>query len=239
MHVSGLWRYPVKSLGGETLQSAELTLDGVAGDRVVHVSGPRGPLTGRTRYGLLTIPASTGQQGVPHVAGHPWHSAEAAEIIAQNGGPGARLVADNGPDRFDVLNLLVATDGAVERFGHDVRRLRPNLLLAGVPADIEPTMPGQAIAIGEALIGVHSVRGRCVVTSIDPDTGEQDMDVFRRIHTVFGGELALNSWVVRPGTVRIGDEARLVALEQEPAHLGGWIVGAPYPHAPPRARRGT
>jgi MOSC domain-containing protein YiiM len=173
------------------------------------------------------------------VAGHRWDSDEAAEIITQNGGPGARLVADDGPDRFDVLNLLVATDGAVEQFGHDVRRLRPNLLLSGVPVDVEPTMPGQAIAIGEALIGVHSVRGRCVVTSIDPDTGEQDMDVFRRIHNVFGGELALNSWVVRPGTVRTGDEARLVDLKQEPVHLGGWIVGAPYPHAPPRARRGS
>jgi uncharacterized protein YcbX len=138
------------------------------------------------------------------VAGHRWDSEQAAEIIAEKGGPGARLVADGGPERFDVLNLLVATDGAVERFGHDVRRLRPNVLLSGVPADIEPTMPGQAIAIGDALIGVHSVRGRCVVTSIDPDTGEQDMDVFRRIHTVFGGELALNSWVIRPGTVRIG-----------------------------------
>ena len=148
MHVSRLWRYPVKSLGGEELQSAELTLDGVAGDRLVHVGGPRGPLTGRTRYGLLTVAGSTGPDGVPYVAGHRWDSAEAAEIILQNGGPGARLVADAGPDRFDVLNLLVATDGAVERFGHDVRRLRPNLLLAGVPADLEPTMPGQAIAIG-------------------------------------------------------------------------------------------
>lgn len=236
MRVTGLWRYPVKSLQGEPLQSAELTLDGVAGDRLVHVSGPRGPLTGRTRYGLLTIPARTGLEGVPLVAGHRWDSEEAAAIIAEKGGPGARLVADDGPDRFDVLNLLVATDGAVERFGYDVRRLRPNLLLSGVPADIEPTMPGQAIAIGDAVIGVHSVRGRCVVTSIDPDAGEQDMDVFRHIHAVFGGELALNSWVVRPGTVRIGDEARLVDLEDDPAHIGGWIVGASYPHAPQRAR---
>jgi uncharacterized protein YcbX len=237
VRVTGLWRYPVKSLGGEALRSAELTLNGVAGDRVVHVSGPRGPLTGRTRYGLLTVPASLGSDGVPYVAGHRWDSGEAAEIIGQIGGPGARLVADTGPHRFDVLNLLVATDGAVQRFGHDVRRLRPNLLLAGVPADIEPTMPGQAIAIGDAVIGVHSVRGRCVVTSIDPDTGEQDLDVFRRIRTVFGGELALNSWVIRPGTVRVGDEARLVPLEAEPVHLGGWIVGAPYPYATESPRR--
>jgi uncharacterized protein YcbX len=41
VRVSGLWRYPVKSLGGEALESAELTLDGVAGDRLELVSGRR------------------------------------------------------------------------------------------------------------------------------------------------------------------------------------------------------
>jgi len=231
MHVSGLWRYPVKSLAGESLQSADITADGVAGDRVVHVSGSRGPLTGRTRYGLLTVPAETGVDGVPRVAGHRWDSTPAADIIRQQGGADARLVADEGPERFDILNLVVATDGAVERFGYDVRRLRPNILLAGIPADVEPTMPGQAVAIGGALIGVDSVRGRCVVTSIDPDTGEQDVDVFRHIHRTFGGQLALNCWVIRPGTVSLGDEAQLVPTGARPTHMGGWIVGAPYPHA--------
>ena len=81
MHVSTLWRYPVKSLGGEPLPRAELTLDGVRGDRRVHVGTVGGPLTGRTRHGLLTVPASTGSDGEPLVAGHPWRSAEAAELI--------------------------------------------------------------------------------------------------------------------------------------------------------------
>ncbi len=138
IRVSGLWRYPVKSLGGEALQTALLTLDGVEGDRVVHVAGRRGPLTGRTRHGLLTIPVSTGSDGAPQVDGHPWDSAEAADIVRGHGGPDARLVADETQDRFDVLNLLVATDGAVERFGYGVRRLRPNILLSGVPAELEP-----------------------------------------------------------------------------------------------------
>lgn len=84
------------------------------------------------------------------------------------------------------------------------------------------------MAIGDALVGVHSVRQRCIVTSIDPDTGEQDLDVFRRIRRDFSGELALNCWVIRPGTVGVGDQARLVPTDEQPAHLGGWIVGAPY-----------
>ncbi len=42
MTVTSLWRYPVKTLGGEPIQTAELTVDGIPGDRVVHVRGPEG-----------------------------------------------------------------------------------------------------------------------------------------------------------------------------------------------------
>ena len=231
LRVSQLWRYPVKSLGGEALDSALLTAEGVEGDRVVHVAGSRGPLTGRTRPGLLTIPTSTGTDGVPLVAGQPWDSTEASELVRRYGGVDARLVADETQERFDILNLLVATDGAVERFGYDVRRLRPNILLSGAPADLEAQLPGRALSIGAALIGVHSLRQRCIVTSIDPDTGEQDLDAFRRIRSDFGGELALNCWVIRPGRLHVGDRVRIVDSTAEPAHIGGWIVGAPYSHA--------
>ena len=46
MHVERLWRYPVKSLRAEPLEVAELTTGSMTGDRVVHVRGARGPLTG-------------------------------------------------------------------------------------------------------------------------------------------------------------------------------------------------
>ena len=227
MRLDGLWRYPVKSLGGEALETAELTDDGIPGDRVVHVRNDRGPLTGRTRHGLLTLPATTGPDGVPLVAGHRWDSAAAHTLVTARAGPDARLARYDGPERFDVLNLLVATDGATA-FGHDLRRLRPNLLISGVAPEDEAAWPGHALAIGDALIGVHSVRRRCIVTSIDPDTGEQDLDVFRRIRRVFGGELALNCWVIRPGAVHVGDPVRLLPTDQQPDQIGGWIVGAPY-----------
>jgi uncharacterized protein YcbX len=228
--VAQLWRYPVKSLKGEALRSASLTLDGVAGDRVVHVSGRRGLLTGRTRHDLLTLQAATRQDGVPLVEGHPWDSAEAAEAVRGRAGPDARLVADSTRERFDILNLLVATDGAVDRLGADVRRLRANIVLSGVPAELEPLLLGQALVIGDAVVGLHSVRQRCIVTTIDPDTGEQDLDVLRRIRDVFGGELALNAWAVRPGVVRVGDAVRIISLPEAPDRIGGWIVGAPYTH---------
>ena len=228
-HVAALWRYPVKSLGGEPLRTARLTADGVLGDRAVHVRDAHGPLTGRTRHHLLTLPVRSAPDGTPLLDGSRWDSARAAELIREAAGPEARLAAHTGPERFDVTNLLVATDGAVDRFGADVRRLRPNLLLGGVPHGAEPVWPGSALAIGDALIGVHSQRSRCIVTSIDPDTGEQDLDVFRRIRREFGNELALNCWVIRPGTVSVGDPVHVVPTDARPDAVGGWITGAPYP----------
>jgi uncharacterized protein YcbX len=232
VYVAGLWRYPVKSLSGERLSAAQLTPDGVAGDRVVHVAGRNGLLTGRTRHSLLTVPAATGPDGVPRVAGHPWDSPEAADVVRAAAGPDAHLVGHSGPERFDVLNMLVATDGSVAELDADVRRLRPNLLIGDVPADAEAHWPGHALAIGDAVIGVHSVRQRCVVTTIDPDTGEQDLDVFRRIRRRFHGRLALDCWVIRPGTVRVGDLVDLRPISAVPERIGGWVVGAPYPSSP-------
>lgn len=228
LRLGQLWRYPVKSLGGEELESAELTAEGIAGDRTVHVAGIDGPLTGRTRHGLLTLRATRDDDGSILVDGHPWQSEEAAALVRAHGGDDAHLVAYDGPERFDVLDLLVATDGAVDEFGHDVRRLRPNLLITGTAPETEAGWPGHALVIGEALIGVHSMRARCVVTSIDPDTGARDPGIHLDIHRRFGGELALNCWVIRPGRLAVGMTVDVVPTTATPPRIGGWIVGAPY-----------
>lgn len=228
MHVERLWRYPVKSLGGEELDEAVLTDDGVAGDRLVHVASPYGPVTGRTRHSLLTIPATTGADGEPVVAGHRWDSPEAAQLIARHTGPQTELRRYRGPERFDVLNLLVATDSAVAELGTDVRRLRPNILLGDVPPGAERTWDGKALAIGEALIGIMNLRQRCIVTTIDPDSGAQDISVLLKIQYEFASRIALNCWVIRSGTIRTGDTATLVETNEQAPYVGGWIVGAPY-----------
>jgi len=75
---------------------------------------------------------------------------------------------------------------------------------------------------------VESLRARCIVTTIDPDTGAQDLDVLRRIHRVFGTTIALNCWVARPGIIGVGDPVELVALDLPRPQRGGWILGAPY-----------
>ena len=54
------------------------------------------------------------------------------------------------------------------------------------------------------------LRARCPMTTVDPDTLERDPEVLQDIGRRFGGRLALNAEVLRPGAIRIGDayEAR-------------------------------
>ena len=210
LHVAGLWRYPVKSLAGEPLSSAVIGRDGIPGDRVVRVRGPEGVRTSRRQYRLLGLRGTLDPDDGPRINGHPWNSPDALALVKGAAGADAWLEAWEGIDRFDILPLLVATDGAVAAFGRDVRRLRPNILIAGVDGLAERDWPGAQLHIGEAIVRLDSLRGRCHMTTVDPDTLQVNPEVLRDIVRRFGGRLALNAEVVRSGTVRVGDPVSLV-----------------------------
>jgi MOSC domain-containing protein len=211
MRVAELWRYPVKSMAGEQLRAAEITAAGIPGDRVVQAYDARGRVvTSRTSPRLLGLKATLGEDGEPLVDGVPWTAPAVADQIEAAVGPGARLARDDGPERFDVLPLLVATDGAVEALGLDRRRFRPNILVAGVEGLAERDWPGRRARIGDAIVAFEKLRGRCVMTTYDPDTLEQDPGVLRRIVQEMGGRLALDSYVVQGGRVAVGDPVRLL-----------------------------
>jgi uncharacterized protein len=215
MRIAGLWRYPIKSMAGEPLQRADLRLDGIAGDRVAQVRDARGRVvTARTHPKLLGHRATLGEDGEPRVDGRPWRSEEVARDVARAAGQGARLVRDDSTERFDVLPLLVATDGAIEAFGYDGRRLRPNIVIAGVDGLAERQWEERILRTGTALIGLHSLRARCVMTTFDPDTIAQDAGVLRHIQAAFEGKLALNAYVIREGVLTVGDEAVLLDREE-------------------------
>lgn len=211
MWVSELWRYPVKSMAGETLHTAVLREDGIAGDRLLHVRDGRGRVvTSRSRSGLLGLHAVLGPDGEPLVEDRPWTDPWVVRAVAAAAGADARLVRSGGVDRFDILPLLVATDGAVAAFGHDRRRLRPNLLVGGVEGLAERDWEGRALRVGDVVIGLRDLRQRCIMTTFDPDTLAQDVEVLKGIHRRFGGALALNAYVVRGGTLSVGAPVELI-----------------------------
>lgn len=101
--------------------------------------------------------------------------------------------------------------GAVAAFGRDIRRLRPNILISGVEGLGERDWPGADLHIGNVVLRADSLRGRCHMTTVDPDTLDVDPGVLRDIVRRFDGRLALNASVVRGGTIRIGDLVTLAA----------------------------
>ena len=211
MHVAELWRYPVKSLAGERLELAEIRPDGMVGDRLVQVYDARGHVvTARKHPDLLGHRGTLGPDGEPRIDGWPWASPEAAAAIAQAVGWKARLERFTGEERFDILPLLIATDGAIAALGVDGRRLRPNIVVGGVDGLGEREWPGRRLRIGEVEIAVAQLRARCVMTTYDPDTQVQDPGVLRRIVREFGGTMALDCAALTSGTVRLGDPVTLL-----------------------------
>lgn len=200
----------MKSLAGEAIPEAELTYLGIPGDRIVHVRGQEGVRTSRRQYRLLGLQGSLGPDGDARIDGLPWNDPRALALVREAAGADAWLEAYDGPERFDVLPLLVATDGAVKAFGRDVRRLRPNILIGGVEGVAEFGWAGAELHVGDAVIGIDSRRGRCPMTTVDPDTLARDPEVLRDIGRRFGGRLALNAAVLVPGRIRVGDPVRLV-----------------------------
>jgi uncharacterized protein len=211
VYVKQIWRYPVKSMAGEQLKTARLTSSGIDGDRIVQVRRERRRIaTARTWPDLLGFHATLDQTGEPLIDRKAWTDPAVLAAVQQLVGPDARLVHDEGTDRFDVLPLLVATDGAVAEFGRDGRRLRPNILIGGVPGLEERTWEGGKLLIGEVVIGIHDLRDRCNMTMVDPDTLAYDPKVLRDIVNRFEGKLALNCEVLAGGEIEVGQEVRVV-----------------------------
>jgi uncharacterized protein len=212
MHVAEIWRYPVKSLKGEQLQEAEVKELGVTGDReiVVTSSSTGRVLTARNHPKMLALHGGMSAAGTATINGLPWDSDEAHQLVEDAAGQPVELIRVTGPERFDILPLLVATDGAFKAMGFDSRRFRPNILIGGVEGMAEREWPPSVLKIGELRIGIERLRPRCVMTTWDPDTQVQDSSILKRVVKELGGTLALDCRVLHPGKIRVGDEVVLV-----------------------------
>jgi len=227
VYLAEIWRYPIKSMAGEMLPEAVLGPMGIPGDRELYVVDGRGQvITARDHPRLLLLRAVGAGKGQPAVDGLTWEDPEVARRVRVATSDAARLVRSRGGERFDILPLSVATDGAVAALGVDRRRLRPNLLIGGVEGLAEREWEGHFLRIGEAVIGLASLRQRCIMTTWDPDTGEQDLDILRRILRQFGGTMALDAWPVAGGRIKVGDPVELADdIESGPPSVRGRFIG--------------
>jgi uncharacterized protein len=235
VQVQELWRFPVKSLQGELLSEAMVTVDGVAGDRryaIFDLETGLG-LTGRRVPQLLFASASLTATGSVRITLPDGSVADGDDALSEWLGRrvALRSAGENPGSRYeDVIDFereqssdWAPFDGAPGPFhdsgrarvslvstgtigAWDPRRFRANLLLAG---EGEDTLLGSRIGIGEAMLDIGNKIQRCVmVTRAQPGGIDRDLGILRTIARERAACLAVGALISRPGIVRVGDELR-------------------------------
>jgi uncharacterized protein len=226
-----LRRYPVKSVGGETLGVADVDLRGLVGDRgwaVTDVDGKLGSGKSTRRFrrmdGLLQLSASYDGDLRP-VLGFPdgrrfgGDDPRVHGALSDHVGRPVRLLPEGTTPHFDEGPIHLVTTASLaalaEHQGGPVAtaRLRSNLLVdvGAAVGFVEDGWTGRSLAVGTDL--VMSVRGpmtRCVTVELPqrdlpPATGL--LDTIGRLNGACVGVVAD---VVRPGTARLDDPVELL-----------------------------
>lgn len=221
--VVALWRYPVKSMAGESLPSAEVTWHGLAGDRrwafvrddQVRSGFPYFTLRERADLARfvprLEDPAQPDRSAVWVRTPHGVELDVADPALAAELGAGVRpLKLSRG--LFDALPLSLLTTSSVAELGArvgqelDVRRFRPNLVVETTEGPFaEDAWVGRELRIGGLRMRVDRRDQRCVVVGLDPDTGASEPAVLGRIVRERDACFGVYGSVVEPGLVRVGD----------------------------------
>ncbi len=127
-----------------------------------------------------------------------------------------RLVGDSKgttryPDR-ELGHLSLVSQATLDQLSEvagkeiDVRRFRPNVVLAGVPAWGEFDLVGQEVKLGTARLEITAPINRCLNIDVNPDTGEQDIKLFSLLQKHFRHkQTGVLAKVISSGTVAVGD----------------------------------
>jgi hypothetical protein len=98
-----------------------------------------------------------------------------------------------------------------ERETPDGRRFRMTFELDGCEPHEEDGWTGHRVVIGEAELAIGGPVPRCVITTLDPDTGRHDFPTlkviagYRKLLPNEGAPFGVYAQVTRPGIVRVGD----------------------------------
>jgi len=243
-----LWRYPVKSMGGEPLKATHVDATGVIGDRAHALThehkGAVKPLTAREapailawRAGYPFAPDSTLKPGevppatvtAPDGRNHRWDDPRLRQRLAEELGRPVELRREPDGSLHDLPQTLLVTFEASRRALEeelgtplDLRRFRPNLHV-GLDADPwqELQWEGRTLILegGVRLRFLHPCE-RCVIPTIDPDTREKAPQLLRHLNRAHETLFGMNAQVVNPGRIRVGARAA-VLVGLQPGRVAG------------------
>ena len=228
--VEALYRYPVKSMGGERLDVADLGWHGLDGDRrlALRRADDRGGFPWLTASKLPELILFAPQRRGSGASGDlPTHVRTpegqelavfgqelAGEVGRRHGSPVEMMHLSRGI--FDEASISVIVSATVSEIGRlaaqrpDVRRFRPNLLIASlrsVPFE-EDEWVGGVLSFGEsheaAAIAITNFDERCSMVNFDPDSARPAPDVLKAIVRVRDNKAGVYGTVTRRGRLAVG-----------------------------------
>lgn len=229
MRVTQLWRHPVKSLRGESVDSAEVTELGLVGDRAwgLYHEGSDTVLTARRAPELLfasarligldevviTLPDGTETNDDDDLS--RW--LERDVTLARPSDRGATYenpmdvendadwVSWQGPagSFHDSTRSRVSIVGSDTLGDYDIRRFRTNVVVAGGGED---DLVGTHVRLGSALLDVTKRIDRCVMVTRPQPGLERDLGVLKDIVRRRENHLSVGALVIEPGIVAVGDQ---------------------------------
>jgi uncharacterized protein len=231
--VADLWRYPVKSFGGERVRRTFLGPFGLLGDRryaVSHAERADGPLSARRASALLGFRAryldgDTAEAVSVETPGGLSLGVDDHELWAEVGrATGHPVSIDQSAAGFhDAAALHLVTQASVAALGEwlddevDPRRFRANLVVETEAGDAftEAGWPGLRLVIGDAEIEVIVSTERCAVTTFDPDTLERNTEVLATLARERDNFFGVYARVRKPGWIEVGADIRVAPLAPE------------------------
>jgi len=218
--VTEIWRYPVKSMAGEPMESCLVTADGLEGDRrwaLIDWSPNRaGKWFNIKQHSALMTYRSRLVDGTVEVVGPDGSSVRLdGDLVRRFEAESSRPLElrDLAGGNFDDSQVLIVNLASVEAFALeagmpiDHRRFRANFYLDGLEPDEELSWLGRRLRVGDAALEVTSRCERCKVITMDPDTTEATPELLRLLVDRHDERFGMYCRVVRPGRVTVGDFA--------------------------------
>jgi uncharacterized protein YcbX len=229
-HVEAIFRYPVKSMGGEPLEVANLGWHGLDGDRRLAFRR----IDNRSEFPwlsasqlpdlLLFTPQrrEDGAQGdlpthilTPDGKELPVFGEDlATEVARRYGAPVQMMQLKHGI--FDEASISVIASDTIREIGRlarrslDVRRFRPNVvvrLLRSVPFQ-EDEWVGGVLSFGEGdddpAIAVTMRDVRCSMVNLDPDSASPAPEVLKAVVRTHQNTAGVYGTVTRIGRLAVG-----------------------------------
>lgn len=231
--VTQLYRYPVKSFGGETIESVELSKQGIPGDRSWSLQDATGTLGAKkfpqlmSAHARLTASATTARPSPPIEVTLPNQQTvlstdtNASELLSGFTDHAVTLspLPQAGDDTtrsshyFDAFPLLILSTQALvhlaaiaQQQNFDVRRFRPNILVDAAQAGFaENEWVGQDCRIGAAVVRIETACPRCIMTTHAVEELPKDPDIMRTLVEHNDGNLGVYASIVEPGRIVCGD----------------------------------